>query len=398
MKIGVFGGTFNPPHLGHLAAARLAVESLGLDKLLFIPASIPPHKQLSNQTPEAKHRLVMTEIAADSMGLKGLAEVSDLEFERDGKSYTADTLETLHEQFPLDELFLLLGTDMFLTLEHWYRPERIMSLATIVPFARSYSDCEEKLEHQAQYLQKNFDARVRMLRLDEITEISSTQLRSLLVAGKGQEFLPPSVYGYILREKLYGVCADLKHLDIPALRAVSYSMIKAKRIPHIEGTEQAAVKLAQRWGADVALAQRAAILHDCTKYLGLEEQLNLCRKYGILLDALEQRAVKLLHAKTGAGAARYLFGEPDEVYDAIFWHTTGKADMTLLEKIIYLADYMEPTREFDGVEQMRQLAFEDLDRTLLLGFEMSISEMEQRGNPVHPNTVQGRDWLKGTLQ
>ena len=107
-------------------------------------------------------------------------------------------------------------------------------------------------------------------------------------------------------------------------------MVRAKRIPHIRGTEEEAVRLARRWGADEELARRAAILHDCTKYLELDEQLALCRKYGVELDELEQRAVKLLHSKTGACIAKHVFGETEAVYQAIFWHTTGKADMSLL--------------------------------------------------------------------
>ena len=100
---------------------------------------------------------------------------------------------------------------------------------------------------------------------------------------------------------------------------------------------------------------RAGILHDCTKYYELPEQLEICAKYGVELDELEQKAVKLLHSKTGACIAREVFGQPQAVYDAIFWHTTGKADMTTLEKVLYIADYMEPNRDFDGVERLRHL-------------------------------------------
>lgn len=133
-------------------------------------------------------------------------------------------------------------------------------------------------------------------------------------------------------------------------------MMRAKRIAHVKGTEEEAVRLAQRWGADVEKARRAAILHDCTKYYEMEEQLKICRQYGIVLDDLEQKAVKLLHSKTGACMARYVYGQEDDIYEAIFWHTTGKADMSLLEKILYIADYMEPTRDFPGVERLRELA------------------------------------------
>jgi nicotinate-nucleotide adenylyltransferase len=175
-------------------------------------------------------------------------------------------------------------------------------------------------------------------------------------------------------------------------------MVKAKRIPHIRGTEEEAVKLARRWGVDEDLARKAAILHDCTKYLNLDEQLKLCENYGILLDGLERQALKLLHSKTGAAIAREVYGMPQEIFEAIYWHTTGKADMTRLQKVIYIADYMEPTRDFDGVEQLRQLVYQDLDRAVLLGLEMSIEEMESMGNPVHYRTTEARDWLKERLK
>ena len=113
------------------------------------------------------------------------------------------------------------------------------------------------------------------------------------------------------------------------------------------------------------------------------------------LDALEQQALKLLHAKTGAEIARDVFGVDEEIYRAIWWHTTGHAGMTLLEKIIYLADYMEPTRDFPGVEELRKACYEDLDKGLLMGLEMSIEEMTAMGNPVHHATVEARDALKG---
>ena len=141
------------------------------------------------------------------------------------------------------------------------------------------------------------------------------------------------------------------------------------------------------------LARRAGILHDCTKYLELDEQLALCKKYHIPLDELERKALKLLHSKTGAAIARDVFAVDDDVYNAIMYHTTGKPDMTLLEKIIYLADYIEPTRDFPGVEALRRTVYEDLDRGLLMGLTMTIDEMEEMGNPVHHMTRDARDYL-----
>ena len=391
MKIGIYGGTFDPPHLGHMEAARAAVAALGLDKLIFIPAKQPPHKTLSAESAAAEQRLAMTRLMADGLRLPGVAEASDMELNRPGKSYTVDTLRVLKEQYPQDELWLLMGTDMFLSLQTWREAETIMKLAGIAAFARTESDSGEMMTIQGRYLNETYGAKVCIVQLPEIREISSTQVR----AHKSGEGLWPPVWGYILRNGLYGVGRPLNGLSDADLRAVSYSMIRAKRIPHVQGCEEEAVRLAQRWGADPAHARRAAILHDCTKYLDLKEQLLLCARYGIELDDMEQSAVKLLHSKTGCALARHLFGEPEEVCQAICWHTTGKPDMTLLEKILYIADYMEPTRDFDGVERLRALAYEDLDAAVLLGTEMTVEEMRGYGSPVHPNTLAARDFLKG---
>ncbi len=393
MKIGIYGGTFNPPHLGHMAAAKTAAQVLGLDKLILIPAATPPHKQLPESSPTAQQRLDMVRLMADNLNMQGVVQVSDMELCREGKSYTSDTLNAMKALYPEAELWLLMGTDMFLTLQNWHEPEKIMELAGICAFGRTEQDGEELFAPQRRFLQEKYNARMTTITLPGLVEISSTQLRQRLEQGAGSEYLCEAVYGYILLNRLYGTQADLKHLDLPELRACSYSMVRAKRIAHIKGTEEEAVRLARRWGVDEMTARRAAILHDCTKYLELDQQLGLCRKYGVELDELEQRAVKLLHSKTGACIAKHIFGEDEQVYQAIFWHTTGKADMSMLEKVIYLADYIEPTRDFDGVEPLRALAYEDMDKALLMGMDMTIEEMKQRGNPVHRNTQAARDWL-----
>lgn len=393
MKIGIYGGTFNPPHLGHMAAAKTAVQVLGLDKLILIPAAAPPHKQLPEDSATPEQRLEMVRLMADNLNLPGVAQVSDIELRREGKSYTSDTLVAMKALYPEAELWLLMGTDMFLSLHNWHEPEKIMELAGICAFGRTEQDGEALFAPQRAFLQEKYGARLTTITLPGLVDISSTQLREQLEQGKGNEYLCEAVYGYILMNGLYGSQADLKHLKLPELRACSYSMVRAKRIPHIKGTEEEAVRLAKRWGVDETLARRAAILHDCTKYLELDEQLALCSKYGVELDELEQRAVKLLHSKTGACIATHIFGEDEQVYWAIFWHTTGKADMSMLEKVIYLADYIEPTRDFDGVEPLRALAYEDIDKALLMGMNMTIEEMKQRGNPIHRNTQAARDWL-----
>ncbi len=127
-----------------------------------------------------------------------------------------------------------------------------------------------------------------------------------------------------------------------------------------------------------------------------DEQLILCDKYGIILDNAQKENPKLLHAITGAALAKDMFGVSEEISQAIRWHTTGKPDMTTLEKIIYLADYIEPTRNFDGVEQLRELAYEDLDKALALGLEMSLEELRRQNVEPHRDTVEACLWYTRT--
>lgn len=394
MRIGIYGGTFNPPHLGHLNAARFALETLALDKLLFVPAAVPPHKALPEGSPMGEQRLELLEIAVDSMLLGDKAEVSAIELGRRGKSYTADTLAKLHERYPDDELWFLMGSDMFLTLHQWYRPEAICSLARLAVFCRDREDSVSALEAQARRLREVYGANARVLSMPRLTEISSTEIRQALSAGQGSDYLPAPVYGYILRRRLYGTNADLTRLTNEELEACSLSMVYARRHAHIRGVAAEAVRLAQRWGADPDLAWRAGILHDCTKYLPLEEHLRICESYEIELDDMERRNEKLLHSKSGAALARHLYGQQDGVCGAIFYHTTGRPDMTLLEKILYLADYMEPNRAFDGVEELRRLCYEDLDAGLLYALRMSVDELTRRGTPLHPKTKEALDWAE----
>ena len=394
MRIGVYGGTFNPPHLGHLTAARAVFELLKLDRLLLVPAGDPPHKVLAPDSAPAADRLALTAMAGEQLNLGDQVETLDIEVCRTGKSYTADTLDEIAARYPGAELWLLMGTDMFLTLHAWYHPERIFARAGVAAFGRTEEDTEELFAVQREHLYRTYpDARIFTLTIPGVVNISSTRLRGMLAKGDGGRYLPPAVYGEILHRGLYGTHADLKKLPLGQLRPVALSFLKHKRIPHVLGTEQEAIRLALRYGADVEKARVAALLHDCTKKLEMDEQLFLCAQYG-----MEHQALKLLHAKTGAAVARDVFGVDDEIYSAIFWHTTGHADMTLLEKIMYLADYIEPTRDFPGVDKLRQVCYDSLDAGLQLGLEMTVEEMAQRSNPVHRATLEALEYLKGTEQ
>ena len=183
-------------------------------------------------------------------------------------------------------------------------------------------------------------------------------------------------------------------LELASLRKKAWQMLDAKRIPHVAGCEEEAVCLARRWGESPSAAAAAAILHDVTKRLSATEQLSLVKQYAIVCDDALLASPKLLHAVTGAAVAKAEFCMPDEICNAIRWHTTGKPEMTLLEKIIYLADYIEPTRNFPGVDALRKAAYEDLDSALALGLSMSLEEVRHGGAEPYIDTVLANNYYQ----
>ena len=387
-KIGIYGGTFNPPHTGHLQAAKQAVEVLDLDLLLMIPDRIAPHKDIPAGSPTPEQRLEMLRIA-----LAGEEKIQslDIELRREGVSYTYLTLEALREQYPEEELILLMGTDMFLTLDAWKEPERICELATLGVFYRGEKGEKEKILAQKAALEAR-GAKVELVEND-IINISSTQLRRLLAFHAADEFLPAGVGEYIRANGLYDTAAQWKNLPMEELEPIVIRLLHPNRVAHVLGCRDEAVKMAAHWGENVTNAARAGILHDITKVLDGPLQLTLCAAYDKVLNDFSRKYPKTLHALTGSLVAEKIFGENEAVVEAICNHTTGRANMSTLEKIIYVADYMEPCRDFPGVEKLRELAYSDLDAALKLGLEMTLQHLARQGNEVSPESREALAYL-----
>ena len=388
MSIAIYGGSFNPPHLGHVEAVRTALRELKPDRLLIIPDRIPPHKELEEGSPEPEERLALCKLAFAE--LEDVV-VSDMEIQRTGKSYSYDTVRELEQNYPGEPLILLMGTDMFLSFDSWYHFEYLLQHCELTVFARE-NDGKQALAEKAALDRREYDAKIRVLDHQPLP-ISSSQIREQLPRRAGREYLSPSVYSEIIRKRLYGARPELNWL-----REQVNGMLDKKRVAHVAGCEQEAIRLAQRWGEDPELAAEAGILHDITKRLSHEEQLELCYNCEISCDEKERVTPKLLHAKTGAAVARERFGVSDAVFSAIRWHTTGRPDMSLLEKIIYLADYIEPTRDFPGVEKIRELAYEDLDRAMLLGLKMTVEEIREKGEEPYQDTLDACAWYEARVK
>lgn len=384
MNIAIYGGSFNPPHLGHLDAAATAAEQLCPDRLLIIPDNENPQKETEPGSPSAEQRLELCKLAFRS--IPG-AEVSDMELSRGGKSYTAETLEHLREQYPEAEFTLVLGADMLLKLENWYRVSYIIENCTLAVLSREEGG-DGETAGMCEHLRSAFGARVKLLEHVPVP-MSSEDVRRRLRMRLGADMLDGAVYAEIIRHGWYEALPELSWL-----REQVIEYLKPSRIAHVAGCEGEAVTLARQWGGDMESAAEAGILHDITKKLNFDEQLILCRKYGIIPDDVELANPQLLHALTGAALARDRFGISNEIYDAIRWHTTGKPDMTLLEKIIYLADVIEPTRNFDGVDRLRELCYEDIDAAMELALELSLEHVRAGNIEPHKNSVKAFLWYK----
>ena len=197
-KIGIYGGTFNPPHIAHVRACEAFYNEIKPDELLVIPSFLPPHKDISGEV-SSEERLEMTRLAFDS--ISG-AVVSDMEIKRGGRSYTAITLSELKKDD--NELYFLCGTDMFLSLDSWYRPDIIFSLATICYVRRECeAENDAKLVQLTEYYKNKYNAKIIPI-LSEVTELSSTELREKIKSGEDTSlYLPQKVNNYVQNRGMY---------------------------------------------------------------------------------------------------------------------------------------------------------------------------------------------------
>lgn len=201
MKIGIFGGAFNPVHKGHIQLAQNYFHKLSLDKLLFVPTAVPPHKTSEYLAPE-KARLDMLNIAVKG---KPYFEITDIEFKRQGKSYTYDTLEQLEKIYPNDEFYLIIGADQFLSFNKWYKWREILEKVTLCTCAREDENEKRKIlefSNELEGLKKN-----RFFLLDvPVLKLSSSEVRDKIKNKTNvSDLLPDGVYEYIVKEGLYSV-------------------------------------------------------------------------------------------------------------------------------------------------------------------------------------------------
>ena len=381
MKTGIYGGTFNPIHRGHIHLAEEFARRLGLDRVLLIPTRVPPHKAAPDLA-SGKDRLAMCRLA---VGEKTNLEVSDIEMRREGKSYTAETLEELRRLYPQDEFYLLMGEDMFLTVEHWYRPETIFFLAVVCATPRSLHGMG-KLQAKKDEYASRYGARCVLEDIPYLP-VSSTQVREWAAQGKDiVPLVPEAVAAYIESRGIYRKGQDT--MDYSQLEEEVKKHLTERRFYHSQCVAAEAARLAQRYGADVEKARLAGILHDVMKDTPPVEQLKILTDSGIILTNAQQRNRKLWHAFCGAAYIRRNLGITDsEVVAAVECHTSGKGNMSLLEKVLFVADYISADRDYPGVEEMRRLADRSLEEAMIEGIRFTVDELIGQRLPVASESI-----------
>ncbi len=357
MKIGIFGGSFDPIHIGHIQVAKKIKDKFRLDKIIFIPTFKTPQKEFTIENIDAKVRLKMIKLALKEYGFKNL-EVSDIEIKRKGTSYTFDTLIQLKKKYPNDQLYLLMGSDRYLTFDSWYKYEKIKEMVEIIVYHRNGYELKDN---------KN------ILYLDgEDYDFSSKQIKENLELNK----LPKSVLKYIAKNNLY-------------LKEMVFYKLKDKRFEHSISVATHAKMLAQKnkihkWKD----AYIAGITHDMFKYYDIEWQ----KSYIIGHLELEHMPPdQALHGYTASVWLEKEYGlKNKKIINAIRYHTTANGNMSKFDKVLYVADKISSDRKDDATRITRKLAYQNLDLTFNRILRSTINKLERKNIKLDKDTLEAQ--------
>ncbi len=373
MKTGIYGGAFNPVHKEHVNIALAAKQSLNLDRLIVMPTYISPHKS-GDMSARGRDRLEMCRIAFS--GYDGV-EVSDYELKRGGVSYSYVTCRHFKKLYPGDELYFIIGADSLQGFYGWREPEEILKCVTLAVCAR---DNTAVLKSELKKFQSRFKKEI--VTFEYVGKaVSSTRVRALAAIGEDiSRYVSNGVKRHIVGGKLY---------YLPELAGVK-KYLTEERWRHTVGVVVTAAENSRRVRVCEIDAIYAAVLHDCAKYLGA--------------DAPELKGFKcpenvpppVVHQFSGAYVAEHTFGVKDEaVLNAIRYHTSGRENMSGLDKLIFLSDLLEEGRDYNGVEELREIFRKDIDECLKVALERQLNRLQSLGGEIYPLTRRAYEYLKG---
>lgn len=356
---------------------QAVAEACCLQRIIIVPAGCTPNKGLIGDSSAVSRWKLLTEAAKDT----GTVLCCSLEINTSDCSYTADTIETIHNKFPEDELLLLIGEDLYDFFDNWYRSDLIRRTAKLIVVRRGSVDSAE--------VSRNADD----IFLGPVSGFSSTEFRQACSSAKRiSDYCPVSCE--------YALYADGLYVDPQLSAEIGFikKHQKSTRFRHTIGVARSALDLAERLGVqNTRPVLRSALLHDIAKELPYQKAKELASVFPDDLGSTD--ILPVIHAPAGAALARRLFSVSDEEYHAIKLHCTLDSDMVLLDKIIYISDMVEPSRNFPAVFKLRECfssvrTENDLDRLLILALEQNICYISNTGGVVHPASLRALSFLK----
>lgn len=365
----VFGGSFDPPHRGHLALLKAAAETIGPERILIIPAGHAPLKDAPAAPASARWRMIQLGLVQPlPRRFSRLTRVDNLELRLKRKVYTLETLRRLRRRQPGTRLHFLVGSDSATSFDAWRAPAALKKLAVWWTGRR---------------LGVSGDIPPHFRRLPgTYPRISSSGIREALSLGQNPAaWLHPAVLGFILKKKLYG-------RDLLARLSETLS---PERYTHSLAVAVLAVELARRWGLNASRAARAGLLHDCGRTIPVPELPAYARRRKLRIPAFVQTAAKaplLLHAYAGEDLARRRFGVDDpEILSAIRHHTLGNPAMKPLDRLLYVADACSRDRTYPQASVLRAEAFVDMNKAFRNCVKNKINTARAFGSWLHPITL-----------
>lgn len=372
---------------------RGAIKSKKVDRVLVIPTGMPCFKPARKVT-LSPYRFYMVKAALKD---EPKCEVCDIEQVFGEKSYTVETLKNLRKEKVVsdkDELFLMCGSDLLFEFESWYLPEEILAQAKLLCALRPGID-EGQARNQAAHLEEVFGTKVKFFQIDGV-EVASSAIRSR-ADWSSETGIPDAVREFIKCHDLYCEDAPLLHVSDEMYQTLMkhcftlFRELSGKRLLHSMNVCVLATRYAMRFGADPDKCALAALLHDCAKELPEKVQIDLAAK--IIHGYIPGK--QILHSPAGAVYAREHYGvEDQEVLDAIQFHTVGREVMTITDKIVYLADKLEPARDYDDLTEIRRCAETDLDAAMIECYLAIKESFGKKGMEIHEDTKKSLAYIR----
>ncbi len=399
-RIGLLGGTFNPIHKGHIAMAKAAMEGMLLDEVWLLPSGTPPHKEILDDI-SSYDRFQMCELAVSQ---EEHLVVKDFEQYCLLPNFSYKTLAYLHKTYEQHQFFFIIGDDSLRYFHEWVHPEWIVKYADIVVINRNALEKDAPsgsisndfdLQSVLEIQKKRVPGQYTIVDMDPV-DISSSEIRARLLQGEETDWLNPDVVQYIREHRLY---QKKETIDMRPIMEDIKRNVKASRYLHILGVMDTAANLAMRYSYPVEVARLAGLLHDCTKHMNAEDQLQYCKEHGLSVTEGEKKAPQLLHSKTGAVFAKENYGIQDpEILHAIEVHTTGCREMSLLDKIVFIADYIEPSRDkAPRLKEIRAVSYVDLDLAMAMILSDTINYLKNNHKSMDSGTLETYDYYKDVL-